>query len=592
MLPPVSVVSAPTGGPNCFRSEKAQARYVALASGACAALSYFFFAVPLAAQTQLRVTGTLTIDASASLQRGGCDVRARLLDDAGHAVSGAQLELKPLAAMGPQNVRECQGHGGDLVRDSAGKYLVRTDDAGALCVHFEQTEARPEFELSFSDPNGLYTAATQHVTGDSATRNVVLAFAPVQTVLALERETQVLSLVTRPEPPIGPDETLETLGISLNLARDGKRAAQLAFGSVEIGSNAELKISSRALGMPGPIELSADFTGSATTRAAHTVAHVTTTAVAVLSLAAPVAASHPESGVQLHVRVTSVVGAVPSGSVEARSGGQALGGARVVNGSADLELQIEEAIARARPIELRYIADAPWWIAGPTLSVEIPIAPPSPWRRIAWVAAVAALGTWLLIGWQRPRRNERARPSLPSREAAQPPIDVLELGAARSGWRGSVVDAHDGAPIANATVLVRLPSFDASGVQRTARTDEAGKFVLEGGDAVGPGAALEVLAPFHTTLAGPMPPPGTVVLRLVSRRRTLLTRFVEWVSREGSWKSRGEATPGELARRSEREDVATWASAVDEAAFGPDPLSEAKEQGVAQREPPHHRKHV
>jgi hypothetical protein len=76
----------------------------------------------------------------------------------------------------------------------------------------------------------------------------------------------------------------------------------------------------------------------------------------------------------------------------------------------------------------------------------------------------------------------------------------------------------------------------------------------------------------------------------MSRRRTLLARFVDWVTREGGWERRGEATPGEVATRTDRSEVATWARAVDEAAFGPDPLSEAKEQGVVGREPSHNRK--
>ena len=168
-------------------------------------------------------------------------------------------------------------------------------------------------------------------------------------------------------------------------------------------------------------------------------------------------------------------------------------------------------------------------------------------------------------------------------------VDVVELGDARGGWRGRVIDAHDGTPIAGALVLVRLPAFDASGVQRTARTDDAGAFELDGG-AAGPGAALEVRAPFHTPLAAAMPPPGTLVLSVMSRRRTLLARFVDWASRDGGWERRGEATPGEVAVRTDRAEVATWARAVDEAAFGPDPLSEAKEQGVVGREPSHNRK--
>jgi hypothetical protein len=135
-----------------------------------------------------------------------------------------------------------------------------------------------------------------------------------------------------------------------------------------------------------------------------------------------------------------------------------------------------------------------------------------------------------------------------------------------------------------------LPAFDASGVLRTAHTDDQGSFALEGSEQAGPGAALEVRAPFHAPLAAPMPPPGTLVLSLVSRRRTLLSRFVEWAAHDGGWERHGEATPGEVARRTDRTEVATWAGALDEAAFGPDPLSEAKEQAVLGQEPPHNRK--
>ena len=252
-------------------------------------------------------------------------------------------------------------------------------------------------------------------------------------------------------------------------------------------------------------------------------------------------------------------------------------------------MQLDEAAARIRPLELRYLPDTPWWLPGPSLAVEVPILPPSPWRRIAWIAAVAALGTWLLVGWQRPRRLERAANARALRDSARAPVDVLELGDAGSGWRGRVLDAHDGSPIANALVLLRLPSFDASGVLRTARTDAHGTFTLDSSEPAGPGAALEVRAPFHTPLAAPMPPPGTLVLSLTTRRRTLLARFAAWAAHEGGWERRGEATPGEVARRTDRAEVAGWAGAVDEAAFGPDALSESKEQAVVSRAPPHNR---
>jgi len=477
-----------------------------------------------------------------------------------------------------------------LPANASGAYFARSNATGSLCVHFDGTPERAEFELSFTDRDGLYAATSRKVVADSATRSVQIAFAPAPSVLALERESHAFTLATKPVPALLPGEPLELIGVSLSMKRDGQATQTLGVASVEIGSNAEFRVPSRLLGGPGPAELSAEFVGSNTTRAARTLARATITATASLSLAEPVPESHPESGVRVRVRVSSVAGAVPSGSIEARSGGSSLGSARVKDGLAELYLQLEESAAKSRPIELRYAADSPWWLAGSELSVAIPVLPPSPWRRVAWIAAVVILGSWLLLGWRRPRRLERRVSTLVPYHSLRVPVDVIEVGDLRGGWRGQVLDAHDGTPIAGAVVLVRLPAFDTSGVLRTATTDPLGAFTLENSEPAGPGAALEVRAPFHTPLAAPMPPPGTLVLSLVSRRRTLLRRFVEWAVHDGGWERHGEATPGEVARRTDRREVATWASALDEAAFGPEPLSEAKEQAVLGQEPAHNRK--
>jgi uncharacterized protein DUF4129 len=584
-------VKAPTGGPNDGfeptrrKTPRTRARLAAL----CAALSYSLLQGDALAETQLRVTGTLVIEASASQLLGASEVEARLVDDAGHAVPGAPLRIRSLNASAKPSARECQSRTVLLPADTSGTYLARTNGAGSLCLHFDGTPEGAEFELSFSDNDGLYAPTSRKVVADSRTRGVQIAFAPAPSVLALERANQTFTLVTRPLPALAPGLPLETLSLSLVMKREGQGPQVLGVASVEIGSNAEFQVPSRLLGAPGPLEISAEFAGSSTTRAAHTLTRATATAQVALSLAEPVVPSHPESGVRLRVRVDSVAGAVHSGSVEARSAGSSLGSARVVAGLAELYVQLEESAAKSRPLELRYASDSPWWLAGPELSVTIPVLPPSPWRRIAWIAAVVLLGSWLLVGWQRPRRRERRAHLLLPRHAPRAPVDVIEVGDRHSGWRGQVIDAHDGTPIANAVVQVRLPAFDASGVLHAARTDDQGGFVLEGSETAGPGAALEVRALLHSPLAAPMPPPGTLVLSLTSRRRTLLGRFVEWAAHDGGWERHGEATPGEVARRTDRTEVATWASALDEAAFGPDPLSEAKEQAVLGQEPPHNR---
>jgi len=585
-------VNAPTGGPNeRTKRTRRNTPLVWIAAG-CVVLSHWLAPANALAETQLRVTGTLTIEASASQLPNASELSARLLDDAGHAVPGRMLQIKPLNVSTPVTAHDCQTRSAALPMTPGGAYLVRSNGSGSLCVHFDGTPERAEFELSFTDSDGLYAATTRRVIADSATRNVQMAFAPAPSVLSLERESQTLTLATRPLPALAPGEPLELLSVSLSLKRDGQAPQALGVASVEMGSSAEFHVPSRQLGMPGPLEISAEFAGSPTTRAARTLARATATALVDLSLVEPVVPSHPESGVRLRVRAQSVAGPVRAGSVEARSGESTLGSARVIDGVAELYVQLDESAAQARPIELRYASDSPWWLAGHELSVAIPILPPSPWRRIAWIAAVVLLGAWLLLGWQRPRRHERRANALVPAQVPRAPIDIVQVGDLGSGWRGRVLDAHDGTPIADAVVLVRLPAFDGSGVLSSARTNEEGIFALEASRSAGPGAALEVRAAFHTQLAAPMPPPGTLVLSLTSRRRTLIGRFIDWALHDGGWERHGEATPGEVARRTDRNEVSSWATALDEAAFGPEPLSEAKEQAVIAREPPHRQKHA
>src|SRR4051794_29106380 len=98
-------VNAPTGGPNSgFEpTRRNRRRKRAWLVAGCAALSYWVLPIGAAAETQLRVTGGVTIEASASQLTGGSELDARLLDDAGHAVSGGLLQIKPLNGVLPSS---------------------------------------------------------------------------------------------------------------------------------------------------------------------------------------------------------------------------------------------------------------------------------------------------------------------------------------------------------------------------------------------------------------------------------------------------------------------------------------------------------
>ena len=255
-------VNTPTGGPNHGleptrrNAPRTRAWFVA----GCTALSYSLVPIAAAETThpaipggaQLRVTGTLTIEASASQLPGGSELEARLLDDAGHAVPGAVLQIKPLPGTAPLSARDCQSRTTVLPANASGAYFARSNGTGSLCVHFDGTPERAEFELSFTDRDGLYAATSRKVVADSATRSVQMAFAPAPSVLALERESHAFTLATRPVPALLPGEPLELISVSLSMKRDGQATQTLGVASVEIGSNAEFRVPSRLLGGPGP----------------------------------------------------------------------------------------------------------------------------------------------------------------------------------------------------------------------------------------------------------------------------------------------------------------------------------------------------
>jgi hypothetical protein len=250
---------------------------------------------------------------------------------------------------------------------------------------------------------------------------------------------------------------------------------------------------------------------------------------------------------------------------------------------ADIWVQLDDPGNRA--LELRYAPDTTWWIAGSPLEVALPLAQASSWQRVPWMLALLALAGWLVAGWRRPQRSAQQRaPSL--RAPLEGGIDLVAPFEDDRGWSGRVLDRHEQTPIAGATIVAKVPAFSGSGELASTTSDGAGLFELPAWSA--PRSAevsLEVRAPWHTALVAPLPRPGNLVISLVSRRRTLLTRFVEWAGRAGHAAGR-EPTPGEIGRSSKgKGSVAEWAHAVDEAAFGPEPLSEDKEHAVNVREP-------
>jgi hypothetical protein len=257
-------------------------------------------------------------------------------------------------------------------------------------------------------------------------------------------------------------------------------------------------------------------------------------------------------------------------------------------GAAHLVAVIDAPYGRDTSVALRYLPEAPGWTPGEPLVVHVPAKLPNPWRGSFWALGVLAIGAWVLRAWRRPPR--RASPAAAVSGAGQAAVELVAAGAPESGWHGQVRDAHEGYGLHAATVRILVPSFGGSGVAASATTDERGEFVLPHVETAAEGTRLEARSRWHAMLVGPLPRPGQLVINLVLRRRALLDRLVDWARRMGRpwWPAGHEPTPHDLARVAERQQavrVATWAEAVERAAYGPDPVDEPEEQRVLGLEP-------
>jgi hypothetical protein len=159
-----------------------------------------------------------------------------------------------------------------------------------------------------------------------------------------------------------------------------------------------------------------------------------------------------------------------------------------------------------------------------------------------------------------------------------------------SGWAGSILDAHDDAPIEGARVEVVWGRSFVGAKSLVRLADARGAFHIDPIPDWGPSAAeatLTVSAPHHASLVRVLPPPGRLTIALSTRRRALLARLVEVGARfRGGVKP--DPTPDELARHAaevSRGDVAAWARAVEGAAYGPDSIDQEREAAVSALEP-------
>jgi hypothetical protein len=544
-------------------------------------------AEPLRADPGLRVRGGVRFEASATVAGGRTLLVGTLVDDTGRPVSEGLVRVRGMSATGSQvglprpdacagsNEAGTLGPGAD-----SGTPSLRSDSAGRFCVTFT-TEART-LELRYHDPRGLLDEATQALVAEPTRQGVELRFVPSLTTLDLERELQRVEVSVRSPSPLFPGSAPLPIALYAVSARGDELLAQ---GTCPTGASTALTFASSRIKAPGPLELAARFGGSDDLQPAEARIRLVATTRVRLALSRTPERADPTDGIALDVALASPIGAVSTGSVEARLAGHTVGIARVDRGSAQVVARFARRGSHAE-LELRYLPSEPWWVPGQPLSVTAELAPRGRVGSWLWLVAITALGLWLVRGWRRPPRAPRAPPTLTEgRRAPAAAVVVVEANESFRGWSGTVNDAHEATPIAGAEISLFGPKRVL--LARTT-SDALGNFELsstEGADLV-----FSASSRWHSEFTCPAPPLGRLRVDLVSRRRNLLLRLVRWAERRGPMgRGLGEPTPAEVvrqARRSKRPDVAEWAGAVEDAAFGPAPVDDRVESEVLTREPP------
>jgi hypothetical protein len=551
---------------------------------------------PAFGAVKLRVRGTAVIEARATVAGGAVVVRGQLVDDGRRAIASERVRMRWLDHAGGAPRRLPKAKSCDLtdhVRSlrgdprAADEDVVDSDNSGRFCLSWPDAAPSGVIELEFVG-TPYFGAAAQTIPVDASRRSLSLHFSPDPQRLSLERPSHVVWVETQTEPPFGASEEVSPIQLVLSFSEPGGTPKPLGRATARPGERVELKLLTQELGDPGPGSLRVEFAGSDAVQRAERTSVVQRTARVQLTLAGQVPQADPHDGIELRVAVATARGAAPGGTVEARAGNESVGAAPVISGLARVLAVFDAPQGGEVPITLHYLPPAPWWEPGDALTVNVRVAPPSPLRRLPWVIAALLIAAWIMRGWRRPLRSEKSDDERRSLPPGRPSVEVVELGPAHSGWRGRVLDAHDGVPIPGARVQILVPAFGGDGVAATTFSDSEGRFELAS-VTLTEGSRLEAGGRWHATLVKPAPPAGQVSINLVTRRRALLERLVEWATQRGApWKTEQDPTPAHIARLGRRRrapEVVRWAEQVEEAAYGPLSPDETKEEEVRSREP-------
>jgi hypothetical protein len=543
---------------------------------------------------RIKVRGSAKITARAARDQGELVLSGTLTDDAGQPLVGKNLTARVTREADPADPRVAEGvraaRGCDRSADRPRpqmafsvqpggtpqnpEVLLATDEDGRFCFRVKLDPDRFVAHLHWRDKNAgsLLEQADQEVAFDLSRRALALSFDPKPKIVPLDQPQSAFDAVA-----IVDDDATPRVAPNLSLLLSSEKK-ELRRMNTDASGRAHFVVASSDLGPPGPGELHVTFAGDGETAKAHHVEAIERHVKVAVRVPAieqgKLEPQVPEDGIAIVAEVTSVVGPVSEGAVEAHVGDVVVGAAPVERGIARLTLTFA-AQGSETLVALRYVPVSPWYEPLPDPTVRIPIRGPGVLAKAPILVAGLAVLVFFLVGRVSSNRAKAAPPALEKSDDeardGKPKLEVVRSAARGDrGWNGRVVDAHEGHPIPNARVWVERGTFEGRSVLSSVSTDARGEFTLPALASQVGDETIACEAPLHARFSQTLPGPGELSIALALRRRALLARMVKWAKRRGTpFDVRPEPTPGHV-RRAAGDDrtTAKWADAVEQAVFG------------------------
>jgi hypothetical protein len=537
----------------------------------------------------VRVRGGARVQAQAQFVGDDKDVlelRGRLIDDARAPIEGAWIDLVSKTGLSMSNTFGCSsplvtiaplatppGESGLRVKTAlGGEICLRWRDApssGSLALRFggDTYHAGAELETAFDRRQAQRLATT-------------LRFEPRPLLLDLDKERIAIS------------GRLELALNTAHAARGGnvvtlhdERDKEIARGETAGDGKIRLTIPVGALGPPGVGALVLRFAGNEALGEAKDEQPITRRATVTLALIEPIAATDPGDAATAMIALSTSRGAADGGVLEALVDGIPNGSAQVKDGSAELSIPLDPKAKGSVSAQIRYLPSSPFYQPGAPLLVEISVAPPSVALRVLLMVLVSAAAAWVVISW----RRSKQLPTLgKGRPLLTPGVHVVHSRRGTKSWNGTVVDAHDGHALEGVRVVVLAPDLEGDGVLRECVSDAYGKFAFDL-EQRPDGAEIVASSSTHSEERKGLPAGGTLRIALITRRRALLRRLVQWARIRGApYDAKPDPTPGQVrgsALSTGKPEVEAWARRVEDAAFGPGEVDAATEARVREVEP-------